>query len=201
MNAQANAANQLSSVASTAEQNQQQQYAQSQALEAPLVAQETALASGNRTAAVNAAMPTISTLSQGYNAALSQIQDTLPPGAARDQAVAQLQRQEYTGIAGAQASAVQQAPQVLAQLGAGDAGLSVQELGAALSGYTSSANAQGQVAAEGNAQKANQLSFFGQLAGAAGSAASGFNLGGSSQDASTSAANADNSVPFQVAWT
>jgi hypothetical protein len=118
-------------------------------------------------------MPTISTLSQGYNASKQAIQDNLPPGAARDQALAQLSTQEYTGIAGAQAAQVQAAPGILAQLGSGSAGLSVQELGAALSGYGSSGQLQGQVASENNQSKANELGLFGGLLGAAGTAGGG----------------------------
>jgi len=170
---QAASAASLASIAGQSNQQEQQQYAESQALEAPLIAQETALASGNRSAAVSAAMPTISTLSQGYNASKQAIQDNLPPGAARDQALAQLSTQEYTGIAGAQAAQVQAAPGILAQLGSGSAGLSVQELGAALSGYGSSGQLQGQVASENNQSKANELGLFGGLLGAAGTAGGG----------------------------
>lgn len=152
----------------------QQQYNESQQLEAPLIAKETALASGNPSAVLSASMPEISQITQGFNASKAAIENQLPPGAARDQAIAQLNRQQYTGIAGVQASEVQQAPQILASVGAGAAGLSIQELAGALSGYSGANTSASGIAQEENQSQNNKLSFFSGLAGAAGNAAAGF---------------------------
>ena len=158
-----------------------QDTAERKALQQPLIDKETALASGDRSKALAAAMPTISTLSQGYNAAKEQIMSSLPPGPGRDSALANLETQKYTGIAGAQASQVQAAPEILANIGSGVGAFSLQELGAALSGFsgaTSSTNVGAGIlnneVQQQEAAKANQLGFFGQLAGAAGTAAGGW---------------------------
>lgn len=158
----------------TAQQAQalsQQQYAESQALEAPLVTQEKALASGDRTAALTAAAPQISQIAQGYKASQQSILDTLPPGAARDTALAQLATQKNTGIATAQAGAVQQAPQILASLGTQDSALSLQELGASLSGFTGSATANSQAANISAQQSAAKWGPITSLAGSLGGGA------------------------------
>ena len=91
-------------VAQQAQATSQQQYNQAQALEAPLIAQETALASGDRTAALTAAAPTISQIAGGYKASQQSILDSVPAGAARDTALAQLATQADTGIGSAQAA-------------------------------------------------------------------------------------------------
>jgi hypothetical protein len=133
----------------------------------PLQAQQTALASGNRQAALSAAMPVISQLSTGFNAAKQQIMNNLPPGAARDAALAQLQTTSAGGIATAQANVVQNAPNVLASLGSNVGGMSLQELGATLSGLSGGAQTNlgaGQMAAE---QQQAMLNFFSSLAAGA----------------------------------
>lgn len=195
---QITASQELAAIGQQSLTQEQQQYAQSQTLEAPLIAKETALASGDRSAALSASMPVISQISQGYQASKAGTMNNLPPGAARDKALAQLETQQYTGIATAQASEVEAAPGILAQLGAGSAGLSVQELAGALSGNTSSAQVSGQVASEENAAKANSLQFFGSLAGAAGGAIGGFNLGGGGSSGVTGAEPAAGAASAQT---
>ena len=124
------------------EQQSQYQYQQMQTLEAPYIAQQSALATGSPSAALAATMPQISKISGGFNAAQEQIQDTVAPGAARDTALANLQVQKATTIGDTQASAVAAAPGNLASVGAGLGAFSLQQLGAALSGFggASSAN-------------------------------------------------------------
>lgn len=151
-------------VASQAGQQSAQTYNQFQQDIAPLTSQLTSLASGNRQQALSAAMPIISQISGGFNASKQQIMNSLPPGAARDTALANLQTQSAGGIATAQANAVQQAPQELAQLGQGIGGMSLQELGAQLSGLSGGAQTNfgaGQMAAQ---QQQAMLSFFSGLA-------------------------------------
>lgn len=159
--------------------NSQATQAEAKAQMQPYIAQQTALATGDRTEALKASLPAISKLSGGYNAAKSSILDSIPPGAARDLAVARLAIDKNVGIAGAQASAVQQAPQALAAIGSGQEAFGLQQLGAALSGYggavnagNSAANINYQAEEAQNAAKANQLGFIGGLAGSAASAVS-----------------------------
>lgn len=79
-----------------------------------LISKPTALAGGE---AVSAAMPVISKLSAGWQGARQQILNTMPPGAARDRALADLTTQMFTNIGGALAQAVEEAPAILAGLG------------------------------------------------------------------------------------
>jgi hypothetical protein len=151
-------------VASQAGQQQNELFQQFLQNIAPLQTQQTALASGNRQAALSAAMPVISQISTGFNAAKQQIMNNLPPGAARDAALANLQTQSAGGVATAQANMVQNAPNVLASLGSSEGSLSLQDLGAqlaALSGGAQTNMGAGQMAA---AQQASMLNFFGGLA-------------------------------------
>ena len=145
-------------------------------LQQPLIDRETALASGDRTKALSAAMPTISTLTAGYNAAKQQIMSSLPPGPGRDKALADLETQKYTGVASAQAQQVLSAPEMLANIASGLGAFSLQELGASLSGFSGASNSTAQGANIVNQQiqqqeaaKANQLGFIGGLASTAGS--------------------------------
>jgi hypothetical protein len=161
------------SIANQATSQEQQQLQQMQTLEAPLIAQETALAGGDRTAALAASMPTISKISQGYDASKQSIGNTIAPGAARDTALAQLEVQKNTGIAGTQAQMVQQAPSVLAALGQSQGQMSLQSLGAALSGF-SGASQTNQAAGQLETQQSN--AFWSPILGLA--AAGGSAIGG-----------------------
>jgi hypothetical protein len=90
----------------------------------------------------------------------------MPVGAARDRALADLTTQMYSTVGGAQAGAVQQAPTTLANIGSSLGNISLQELGAMLSGYQGGAQTNanaGQMAAQ---QQQSLLNFFGNLAGA-----------------------------------
>ena len=141
---------------------------------APYLAQQTALASGNRSAATAAAMPTISQLTGGFNSAQQQIMNNMPAGAGRDAALATLAGQRATTTGGAEASAVQQAPQNLFNAGTSIGGMSLQELGAALAGNQGAAQTNNQIAQLGAAQTGSLLNFFSGLAGAAGSVYGGY---------------------------
>jgi hypothetical protein len=155
-------------VASDAQAKAGADYNQFKALINPLVQQQTRLATGNRSDAMSAAMPWISKLSAGFTGAKEGLMNTLPPGAARDKALADLEVNKDTTIAGTEASAVQNAPSVLAGVGSSIGNMSLQELGAALSGLSGGAQTNqgaGQMAAM---QQQAMLSFFGQLAGAGG---------------------------------
>ena len=147
--------------------------AQALALEQPLIAKEQALSTGNRSAALSAAMPAISQISSGYQGAKESIFNSVAPGAARDTALANLETQKAVGTGNAMSTAVQQAPEILANVGQGIGAFSLQEIGAGLSGYGGAANTQSQVLQAQTAQNAAKLGVLGDLTGAAGTAAGG----------------------------
>lgn len=156
-------------VASTAGTQAAQDYAQFKSLISPLITQQTQLATGDRAAALSAAQPIIGQLSSGFAAAKQNIMNSIPPGAARDKALADLQAQYATSIGGAQAQLVSQAPTTLANIGTSVGQFGLQELGAqlnALSGGSTTNFNTGQLQAQ---QQASLLNFFGSLAGAAAS--------------------------------
>ena len=142
-------------------------------LEQPLIDQQTALASGDKSAALAAAMPTISQISSGYQGAKESIFNTVAPGAARDTALANLQTQAAVAPATAMASAVQGAPSVLANVGQGIGAFSIQQLGAALSGYSGAASTNNSNLQSATQQQAAKLGVAGNLLSAAGTAAGG----------------------------
>ena len=154
----------------------QEQYGQYKTLSAPAISKYTALATGSPQAALTAAAPEIGQLQSGYAAARQAILNNTPPGAARDQALANLERQTYTGTAGALASEVQQAPDILANIGAGMGAFSLQEVGAALSGYSGASSSNNQLMQAQNAAKANTTGLITGLAGAAGTGLGAFKL-------------------------
>jgi hypothetical protein len=139
----------------------------------PLIAKMKSLAGGDRTEALRAAMPEIEKLSGGYQATKQSIFNTVTPGAARDKIMADVEMQKDVGIASAQAGAVRSAPEVLANVGSGFGAFSLQELGAALSGYggASSSNqaAGGLETQRSQAKWAPVLGLANAAGGAAGS--------------------------------
>jgi Chaperone of endosialidase len=181
LNTQNSIAQQQLDVAKQSQVQSQQDTEQRKALEAPLIAKETALATGDRTAAVSAAMPEISAIGSGINAAKQNIMNTLPPGAARDTALAQLQTQAAVAPQQAIAGQIQQAPEILANVGQGVGAFSIQELGASLSGFGGAATTNQSVLQAQTQQQAAKLGVAGELVGAAGTAAGGI-FGGKGSD-------------------
>lgn len=151
----------------------QQQYQQQQDLEAPEIALQKTLATGNPSAVLAATAPTISTLSAQFPASQEQIMNQLPPGPARDAALAQLTTSKNSTIAGTEANLVTQAPATLANIGAGLGAESLQQIGAALSGLSgANTTAQG-IESNANAEKANTVGLISGLTGGLGTAAGG----------------------------
>jgi hypothetical protein len=157
------------------------------ALEQPLIDKETALAGADKTAALKASMPVISQITGGYDAARTSIFNSVPAGAARDKALADLDIQKATTTAGTQASLVEGAPDKLASIGSGFGGMSLNENasaigagGAGASANSSAANIYGNVSNQAFAQsgKTEALQLFTSVAGAAGTAA-GIKIGSS----------------------
>ena len=145
--------------------------AQSEALQQPAIDKYTALSKGDRTAALEASMPVLSQVSQGYQAAKQSILNSVPAGPARDKAISDLEMQKFTTTSGAQATAVSAAPDTLANIGSGLGAMSLQELGASISGYQSAGNLAGNVVQQSDQRKAQNLQLLGGLAGTTGSVA------------------------------
>lgn len=139
-------------------------------LSAPLIDKEKALAGGDRNKALEAAMPTVSKITGGYDAAKTSILNNLPPGASRDRALANLEESRAVGTGTAMAGEVAKAPEILANMASGFGGFSLQEVGAALSGYGGAASTNKSVMDAQNQQQAAKLGLVGQVAGAAGNA-------------------------------
>jgi hypothetical protein len=146
-----------------------QNYERSLQLTQPLISKEQNILK-SPAAALSAAAPEIAPVASSFNAAKEQIMSNVPAGPARDYALAQLSMQKDTAIGSTIASEVQQAPGVLASVGQGFGGFSLQELGASLSGFSGAGTTSANIANQANQAKANQLGFFGELAGAAGGA-------------------------------
>ena len=142
--------------------------AQSEQLEAPAIAKYTALAGNDKTEALKASMPVLNQVSQGYAAAKQSIFNSLPPGASRDKALADVETQKFTTTAGTQAQMVADAPDKLANIGAGLGSMSLQELGAALGANQGAATTASNVVGQQNEMKAQNLQLLGGLAGTAG---------------------------------
>lgn len=160
-------------IAQQQNQLQGENYQRMLTLEQPYIQQQQALATGSPQAALQAVAPQVGTIASGFNAAKERIMNSVPAGPARDYALAQLPLQENTAQAGILGQAVAQAPQNLANVGAGFGGYSLQEVGASLSGLSGANTTSSAVAGEANQAKANQIGMWSGLAQAAGSAAGG----------------------------
>jgi hypothetical protein len=153
----------------------QQFLTQGQTLEQPYITQQTQLASGNPTAVNQAAAPGLTQISNQMNQARESIYNNVPAGAGREFALSQLPISAAGQSANYLNSIVNQAPQNLAQLGAGQLGVGLQQEGAGQGAGTLSSSSAGSVAQTQAEGKASTLGFLGSLAGAA---ASPFSFGG-----------------------
>lgn len=142
-------------------------------LEQPAIDKLSALSGGDKTAALKASMPVLSQISGGYDAAKQSIFNSVPAGPQRDKAIADLEIKKSTTVAGTQAAAVEEAPDKLANIGAGLGATSLQELAASLNAGTSSASIFGSVGGAADSRKAQNLQLLGGLAGTAGAVATG----------------------------
>lgn len=170
-NAQQQVQTQQMQISAEQQQAQREDKAKADALMQPAIDKNKALATGDRNAALEASMPTISKLSAGFEASKQSIFNSVAPGAARDKALADLEVNRAVTTGGAQAAAVDAAPDKLANIGAGIGSFSLQELGAALSGLQGAGQTSNDIISGKNASKANSMSIFSSLAGVAGSAA------------------------------
>ena len=148
-------------------------------LQQPLIDRETALASGDATAVLKASAPTIAKLSEGFQGAKDRIYDSVPAGPARDYALSQLERDKAGNISTFMANEVNQAPQILSDIGSGAGAFSLQELGAALSGYGAASQTGAEISQMENQRKASAMQMWSSLANQGGKAASQYFSGGS----------------------
>jgi len=165
-----NTAGQQSSLATQEATSSTATQQESLQLEQPLIQQQQALATGDRSAALTAAMPTISTITGGFNASKEQIMNNVPPGPGRDAALANLQVNRATTTANTEAQMVNQAPSTLANLGSGLGAFSMQQLGAALSGYSGASQSEQSVMNVQEQQQAAKLGVAGDAFGGVGGA-------------------------------
>ena len=140
-----------------------------------------ALASGSPEARLTAAAPIVGDITSSYKGARENIFSSLAPGAARDVAVADLERGRATETSRALASPFLSSFDKLAEMGGALSGLSLQNLGASLragEGSSMSLYGAGQTRnAIMQAQAARQqalLGMFGDIAQGAGSVLGGF---------------------------
>jgi len=140
-----------------------------QAQQAPLAEFLQKIISGNSTTTNQALAPVIGNITAGTNANREKIFDTTAPGAARDVLLGENTRSQGTQVA-IRLSAF---PELASLAGANtQAGLGLT--GAGITSLSNSASTTGSVLNSQESQKAATLSAFGQLAGAAGTAAGGY---------------------------
>lgn len=146
---------------------------QRETLMKPAISFNTAITNGSRDARLAATAPLISQISTAGVQAKSKIMNSLPPGAARDVALADVDRETQNNIASSNNQSYTTALDKLANIGNGLGSFSLSETGAALGASQAGAQTEGAVI-QGKAQKkASTMNAIGSLVGAAGTAAGG----------------------------
>jgi len=146
------------------------------ALQKPSVDFYTKILSGDPTARMTAAAPLMGEVSRGARAAKEQIYDSVPHGAARNAALAQVPRDTNAKSAEALNNVYMGAFPALSSLGTESGQVGLQQTGAGFRGVEGSATTNNSVIDAQQKQKAATLGMIGSLAGVAGSAASGFKM-------------------------
>lgn len=142
-------------------------------LQQPAIDFNTALSSGDKSATMTAAAPAISEITRSNESAKANIMNTLPPGAARDVALAQQVRQAPSQVSQFINSNYLASKDKLANIGSGLGAFSLQQLGGGLRAGEDASNNRNSVLGQQQAGKAATLGFIGSLAGAAGGAVTG----------------------------
>lgn len=178
INQENNIASQQLAISQQAQQNSTQEQQQMQQLEAPQIAYDTSITSGNKASAFTAIAPLVSNISAAGAQAKGQIMEQLPAGVGQEVALANNTQNTYNQIAQASNSAYTGALSNEANIGSGLGSFSLSELGAGLTGLTGAATTTGNVVNQQAQAKASTMGFIGSLAGAAGGALSGTKLFG-----------------------
>lgn len=137
----------------------------SNTLEQPAINLYTALTTGSPTAQMTAAAPVLGQISSGYQASKDSIFNNIAPGAGRDYALSQLDVQSNAAKSSALSNVTSSAFDKLANLGAGYGALSLQQIGASLSGLSGSSSSLGQLGNQQEQGKASTMGFLGALVG------------------------------------
>jgi hypothetical protein len=155
----------------------QQSLSQMNTLEQPAISYYSNLVnsanSGNYSALVQSAGPTLGTIAQQQNAAQENIYANVPAGAGRDYALAMLPQNTAGQVASTLNQQYTGGLQNLAALGSGYGSVGLQEAGAGLSGLSGASQTQNSVMNAQAQSKASTLGFLGSLTGAAASVATG----------------------------
>ena len=141
-------------------------FQQSQQEQAPLVNFLQGIAGGNKSDLTTAAAPILSQISGGAQKSKDTIMATMPPGAARDEALANLQVSNKSNVASTLNSTYTNALGALGNVGNTNAGLSLNAFGGGLSGLSGASSTENSVMQADAASKASTMGFLGSLAGA-----------------------------------
>lgn len=155
-----------------------QRTAQMDTLLQPLIAFSQMTASGDKGAMNTALAPSISGVTSAYAGSKNNIMDTLAPGAGREFALGQLERDKANNLAQLPNNAYLQSLNTLAQIGSGQGQFGLQQLGAGLRSGEGASQTNSTVMQAEAQKKASQLGLLGSMAGAAGMAMTGGMAGG-----------------------
>lgn len=154
-----------------------QSLGQMNALYQPAIQADTSLVGaaqkGDYSQLIQAAGPQLGILASQNQQASQLTTNSMPAGAGRDSALAQLPQQQASAVAGTLNNSYAQALQQLTQLGSSYGSTGLQEAGAGLAGLTSAGSTYNSVAQSQAQGKASTMSFLGSLAGAGGAAFAG----------------------------
>lgn len=150
-----------------------QRMASADQLIAPQIDYDKALASGDYKTVLSAMAQPIGQITAGNKANESAIYNMLPPGAARDYALASNLRDKGTQISSTINQGVNAGRQDLTNIGLGQQGVALQQTGAGLNSFQGANSAYNNVAQQQAARKAAMMGPIGALFGAAGTAAGG----------------------------
>ena len=135
-------------------------------LTAPAIELNKAFTSGDREKAMAFAAPVIGQVTKGAEDVRKQIMEDLPPGPARDFALAQLSTEKYVGTTKAMTEPYIASFDKLANIGSGFGSFSLNELGAGLRGFEGASISADSVIKNKAAAKAATMGAIGSVAGA-----------------------------------
>ena len=126
------------------------------------------MASGDHTKMLTAAAPAISNISKQAQSAIGGIQDTVAPGAARNFAVAQIQRDKFSKGADFLNQAYMSSFPALQGLASDTGNFGLQQLGGGMRGFESAQEGNQQIIQSESARQAAKMNMIGSVASLAG---------------------------------
>jgi hypothetical protein len=145
--------------------------AKSDTLTQPLISYLQNIISGDRNAQTAAAAPQLGQLTKGFEASKENIFNTMPAGAGRDVALAQLGVSKNSDTSTLLNQVFQNAFPQLANIGNQQGAFALQQLGAGLRSTEGGSASTGQALQADSQAKASTMGFLGSLAGAGGQVA------------------------------